>query len=100
MDEDEEEEDEEEEDDLEQRLQLDYELGELIKDKLITRAVDWFTGDALQYEFEQGEEELDLDDDSDDEDDEDDDDYDDGDDDDEGPDGAPKKELPAECKQQ
>ncbi|GME76010.1 unnamed protein product [Ambrosiozyma monospora] len=99
-DDEEEEEDEEEEDDLEQRLQLDYELGELIKDKLITRAVDWFTGDALQYEFEQGEEELDLDDDSDDEDDEDDDDYDDGDDDDEGADGAPKKELPAECKQQ
>ncbi|ANZ76197.1 BA75_02048T0 [Komagataella pastoris] len=36
---------------LEQRLALDYQLGELIKDKLIPRAIDWFTGDALQYEY-------------------------------------------------
>ncbi|ODV86812.1 hypothetical protein CANARDRAFT_21799 [[Candida] arabinofermentans NRRL YB-2248] len=43
--------DEEEDEDLEQKLQLDYEIGELIKDKLIPRAVDWFTGDALNYEF-------------------------------------------------
>ncbi len=50
--------DEDEEDtDLEQRLQMDYEVGELIKDKLIPRAVDWFTGEALQYEYDNGEEE-------------------------------------------
>ncbi len=45
--------------DLEQRLQMDYEVGELIKDKLIPRAVDWFTGEALQYEYDNGEEEED-----------------------------------------
>ncbi|CCH59593.1 hypothetical protein TBLA_0B07770 [Henningerozyma blattae CBS 6284] len=58
-----EEEDEDEEDDLEQRLALDYSIGEQIKDKLIPRAVDWFTGTALEYEYdneyEEGEEEYD-----------------------------------------
>lgn len=42
--------DEEEEDgDLEERLELDYQLGEEIKDRLIPRAIDWFTGDAVGY---------------------------------------------------
>lgn len=36
--------------DIEMRLQLDYQLGEDIKEKLIPRAIDWFTGEALQYE--------------------------------------------------
>lgn len=36
--------------DIEERLELDYTLGEDIKEKLIPRAVDWFTGEALQYE--------------------------------------------------
>jgi nucleosome assembly protein 1-like 1 len=58
--------------DIEERLELDYQLGEDIKEKLIPRAIDWFTGEALQFE------ELDEDDfeegDFDDEDDEDDDD--------------------------
>lgn len=36
--------------DVEERLELDYTLGEDIKEKLIPRAVDWFTGEALQYE--------------------------------------------------
>lgn len=36
--------------DIEQRLELDYQLGEDIKEKLIPRAIDWFTGEALQYE--------------------------------------------------
>ena len=31
-------------------MELDYQLGEDIKEKLIPRAVDWFTGEALQYE--------------------------------------------------
>lgn len=35
---------------IEERLELDYQLGEDIKEKLIPRAVDWFTGEALQYE--------------------------------------------------
>lgn len=56
--------------DIEERLELDYQLGEDIKEKLIPRAIDWFTGEALAFE------ELDEDDlaDFDDEDDEDDDD--------------------------
>lgn len=39
--------------------ELDYQLGEDIKEKLIPRAIDWFTGEALQYEniedFDEGE---------------------------------------------
>ena len=31
-------------------MELDYQLGEDIKEKLIPRAVDWFTGEALQFE--------------------------------------------------
>ena len=46
--------------DIEERLELDYQLGEDIKEKLIPRAIDWFTGEALQFEeledeFEDGE---------------------------------------------
>jgi nucleosome assembly protein 1-like 1 len=76
-------EDDEVDEEIEQKLELDYQLGEDIKEKLIPRAIDWFTGEALQ--FEQGfddfdeddfEDEDDLDDDDDDrdEDDEDEDD--------------------------
>lgn len=35
---------------ISERLELDYGLGEEIKEKLIPRAVDWYTGEALQYE--------------------------------------------------
>ena len=71
--------------DIEERLELDYQLGEDIKEKLIPRAVDWFTGEALQFEeldddMEEGdfededdEEDDDLSDDHDDEDESDDD---------------------------
>src|SRR6266513_6529264 len=60
--------------DIEERLELDYQLGEDIKEKLIPRAVDWFTGEALQFEqldeFDEAEfeEEDDEDEDEDDED--------------------------------
>ena len=37
-------------DDIEERLEVDYQMGEIIKEKLIPRAIDWFTGEALQYE--------------------------------------------------
>lgn len=37
-------------DDIEERLELDYQLGEDIKEKIIPRAIDWFTGEALQFE--------------------------------------------------
>ena len=58
--------DEDEEDvdlgsDIDERLELDYQIGEDIKEKLIPRAVDWFTGAALAYE-ELDDEELDGDD--------------------------------------
>lgn len=60
--------------DIEERLELDYQLGEDIKEKLIPRAIDWFTGEALQYEEfrdedDQDEFEGDEDDDEEDEDD-------------------------------
>ncbi|PON23132.1 nucleosome assembly protein 1-like 1 [Trichoderma gamsii] len=57
--------------DIEERLELDYQLGEDIKEKLIPRAVDWFTGEALAYEeFEEDDLEAgDYDDEDDDEDD-------------------------------
>ncbi|KAH6603369.1 nucleosome assembly [Trichoderma cornu-damae] len=86
--------------DIEERLELDYQLGEDIKEKLIPRAVDWFTGEALAYE-EFDEEEMEggeFEDDEDDDDDmsEDHDDDDESDEDDES--GKPKQEA-AECKQ-
>ncbi|KAL2377935.1 hypothetical protein RJZ90_006358 [Blastomyces dermatitidis] len=93
------------ESDIEERLELDYTLGEDIKEKLIPRAVDWFTGEALQ--FEEYDEEMDMDDfDDDDEDDDDDDDDDDrrsdgdlDDESDEEDDGTKPKKEAAECKQ-
>lgn len=36
--------------DIDERLELDYQIGEDIKEKLIPRAIDWFTGAALAYE--------------------------------------------------
>lgn len=64
--------------DIEERLELDYQLGEDIKEKLIPRAIDWFTGEALQFEELGDDMEPDeFDDDDEDEDDEDEDDEDD-----------------------
>lgn len=86
--------------DIEERLELDYQLGEDIKEKLIPRAIDWFTGEALAFE-ELDEDELgefeDEDDEDDDDDDEDQDDEEESDDDDE--DGSKPKQEAAECKQ-
>ncbi|EHN01399.1 Nap1p [Saccharomyces cerevisiae x Saccharomyces kudriavzevii VIN7] len=95
--------DEDLEEDLEERLALDYSIGEQLKDKLVPRAVDWFTGAALEFEFEEDEEEED--DDADDDADEDDDvEDDDGEDEDGGSpeeqdDFAEKPEQAPECKQ-
>ncbi|KAL1877103.1 hypothetical protein VTK73DRAFT_8840 [Phialemonium thermophilum] len=87
--------------DIEDRLELDYQLGEDIKEKLIPRAIDWFTGEAIAFEEL---DEEDLEDQFEDEDDEDDDDLsdehdedDESDDDDE--DGSKPKQEAAECKQ-
>ncbi|KAE8348451.1 hypothetical protein BDV28DRAFT_143441 [Aspergillus coremiiformis] len=93
--------------DIEERLELDYQLGEDIKEKLIPRAIDWFTGEALQFEelgddIDPDEFEDEDEDDEDDEDEDDDDRKSDGDveDDSDEEDGTskPKKEA-AECKQ-
>lgn len=46
--------------DIESRLEIDYRLGEDIKEKLIPRAIDWFTGEALAFE-EYDDDENDLD---------------------------------------
>lgn len=92
-DEDEEAEEEEDEDaDLEERLELDYQLGEEIKDRLIPRAIDWFTGDAVGYGYpedfaDEEDEEFDSEEGEDDED-------------DEGINETGPKENPPECKQQ
>ncbi|KAG6000991.1 hypothetical protein E4U21_004842 [Claviceps maximensis] len=87
--------------DIEDRLELDYQLGEDIKEKLIPRAIDWFTGEALAFEEESDEDGLDgedFDDDDEDEDDmsEDHDEEEESDEEDES--GKPKQEA-AECKQ-
>ncbi|KAK7954890.1 nucleosome assembly protein (NAP) domain-containing protein [Apiospora saccharicola] len=86
--------------DIEERLELDYQLGEDIKEKLIPRAIDWFTGEALAFEELDDFEENDYDE----EDDEDDDDLSDDRDEDEeeseeDDDGAKPNKEAAECKQ-
>jgi nucleosome assembly protein 1-like 1 len=71
---------------------MDYEVGEIIKEKIIPRAVDWFTGLALQdedmdeYEDEEYEDE--------------DDEEEDGDDENQENEGKVQGENPPECKQQ
>ncbi|GAM86769.1 hypothetical protein ANO11243_047890 [Dothideomycetidae sp. 11243] len=92
--------DEEIDEDIEAKLELDYQLGEDIKEKLIPRAIDWFTGEALQ--FEQGFDDFDEDEfeDEDDEDEEDlDADEDDEEESDEEGDGSKPNKETAECKQ-
>ncbi|KAK1760726.1 putative nucleosome assembly protein [Echria macrotheca] len=86
--------------DIEERLELDYQLGEDIKEKLIPRAIDWFTGEALAFE-EFDEEDLEDfdDDDEDDVDDDDDQDEDDEDESDDDEDGSKPKQEAADCKQ-
>ncbi|KAF8584858.1 NAP-domain-containing protein [Ramaria rubella] len=42
--------DEEELEDLEERLELDYQIGEDLKERIIPRAIDYFTGKALEYD--------------------------------------------------
>ncbi|KAH7166267.1 nucleosome assembly protein [Dactylonectria macrodidyma] len=92
--------DDDAESDIEERLELDYQLGEDIKEKLIPRAIDWFTGEALAFE-ELSDDDLEPDFEDEEDDDEDDlsedhDEEEESDDDDES--GKPKQEA-AECKQ-
>ncbi|KAK0727995.1 hypothetical protein B0T26DRAFT_153084 [Lasiosphaeria miniovina] len=88
--------------DIEERLELDYQLGEDIKEKLIPRAIDWFTGEALAFEEldEDDLEEGDFDEDDDDDDDDNSEDHDDEDESEEDDeDGTKPKPEAAECKQ-
>ena len=57
----------EEAEELNEQLEQDYELGALIKDKVIPRAVAWFTGAAVNPEDEYDDDDEDGDDDDDDE---------------------------------
>ena len=65
-------------DELDERLELDYQIGEDLKDRIIPHAVDFFTGKALQYEDIDDLDDADFDDEDDENDDEDDEDDDDG----------------------
>jgi len=93
---------------LEDRLQIDYELGDVLKEHVIPHAIDWFTGKALEdLELEDElEDEFDSQDEDDEE--EEDDQHDDDDDDDDVPTShrrtpggskLPSREQP-DCKQQ
>ncbi|KAL9602616.1 MAG: hypothetical protein Q9219_001760 [cf. Caloplaca sp. 3 TL-2023] len=86
--------------DVEERLELDYQLGEDIKEKLIPRAIDWFTGEALQFEeVDEDVEEGDFEDDDDEDEDDVSEDRDDDDESDEEDDSSKPKQEAAECKQ-
>ena len=85
--------------DLEERLEMDYQLGEDIKEKLIPRAIDWFTGEALAFEeFDEDIEDAEFED-EDDEDEDDEEEHDEEDDSEEEEDGGKPKQEAAECKQ-
>lgn len=84
--------------DIEERLELDYQLGEDIKEKLIPRAIDWFTGEALAYEEFEDTEDAELDD-EDDEDDEDEEEAE-SEEEDEEEGGKPRSQQASECKNQ
>ncbi|KAF8898000.1 hypothetical protein CPB84DRAFT_1847916 [Gymnopilus junonius] len=62
--------DEEELEELEEKLEEDYQIGEDLKEKIIPRAIDYFTGKALQYEMleEDDDDDFDLEEEEDDED--------------------------------
>lgn len=38
-------------DELDEKLEMDYQLGEDIKEKIVPKAVDYFTGKALEYDM-------------------------------------------------
>jgi len=80
---------------LDEKLEIDYQIGEDLKERIIPRAIDFFTGKALEYE---GEDEFDEDDF------EDDDEFDEEDDEDEDDRRAAPapstSQDPQECKQQ
>ncbi|KAG5636726.1 hypothetical protein H0H81_007055 [Sphagnurus paluster] len=58
--------DEEELEEIEEKLEMDYQIGEDLKEKVIPRAVDYFTGKALEYEVMDDDEDFDDEDEDDD----------------------------------
>ncbi|TFK33749.1 hypothetical protein BDQ12DRAFT_614711 [Crucibulum laeve] len=62
--------DDDELEEIEEKLEVDYQIGEDLKEKIIPRAVDYFTGKALEFEVMDDDEDdyEDLDDEDDDED--------------------------------
>jgi nucleosome assembly protein 1-like 1 len=83
--------DEEDVDQLHEQLENDFDVGQAIKDKIIPKAVSWFTGLAVDPEDDYDEDDDDDYDDEDEDDDDDDDDDDDEDDDESDDDGPPGK---------
>ncbi|XBW38504.1 hypothetical protein QEN19_004094 [Hanseniaspora menglaensis] len=86
---------------FEEQLGLDYAIAEEIKSDLVPRAIDWFTGEALQYK-EDDEEEENEDDESDDEyysEEDDDEEEDEEEEEEEDEFAAVNKQQPPECKQ-
>lgn len=57
--------------DLQDLLEHDYDIGSTIRDKIIPRAVSWFTGEAIETDDEDEDEDEDSDEDEDDDEDED-----------------------------
>ncbi|KAF6752047.1 nucleosome assembly protein I [Ephemerocybe angulata] len=56
----------EELEEIEDKLEMDYQIGEDLKEKVVPHAIDYFTGKALEYDFDEEDEddyELDEDDD-------------------------------------
>jgi len=101
--------DEEEASELQEEIQADLEIGQMLCEDVIPRAILWFTGEACEDDefgdFDGEDDDDDDDDVADLDDDEDDDDDDDDDDDEEKKDGKEDKkpaqqETPEECKQQ
>lgn len=65
-------EDDELDDDIDEKLELDYQIGEDLKERVVPRAIDFFTGKALRYEQDNADFDSDeFDDDEDDDDEED-----------------------------
>ena len=53
---------------LEDKLEVDFEIGEIFKSQIIPNAVQWFTGEAAEYSYdEESEEEVPIDEDEEDE---------------------------------
>ncbi|KAK4694972.1 hypothetical protein P7C70_g8643, partial [Phenoliferia sp. Uapishka_3] len=48
--------------DIDEKLELDYQIGEDLKERVIPRAIDFFTGKALRYEQQNGDFDSDEDD--------------------------------------